>query len=108
MVEMRSLTDTSILVITDRATLKGNLLHITVSGTTNGSLLRVYVESLVPRGVNIWFEALLRPYCQGIVVFSLASASSLHGRLKCQHKGIQRPAMHGLVRPMQYWTDLKG
>ena len=39
MAEMQSLTDTSILVITDRAALKGNLLHITVSGTTNGSLL---------------------------------------------------------------------
>ena len=39
MAEMQTLTDTSILVITDRAALKGNLLHITVSGTTNGSLL---------------------------------------------------------------------
>ena len=39
MAQMRSLTDTSILVISDRAVLKGILLHVTVSGTTNGSLL---------------------------------------------------------------------
>ena len=39
MAQMRSLTDTLILVISDRAALKGNLLHITVSGTANGFLL---------------------------------------------------------------------
>ena len=39
MAQMRCLTGTSILVISDRAALKGNLLHVTVSGTTNGSLL---------------------------------------------------------------------
>ena len=37
--QMRCLTDTSISVISDRVALKGNLLHITVSGTTNGSLM---------------------------------------------------------------------
>jgi hypothetical protein len=47
MTQMRWLTGTSILAITDRAALNRNLLHVTVKftgDTTNGSLL-----SLVPR-----------------------------------------------------------
>jgi hypothetical protein len=39
MAQMRCLTGTSILVITDRAALKGNLLQVADGGTTNGSLL---------------------------------------------------------------------
>ena len=39
MAQMRSLTDTSILVITDRAALKGILLHVTVSGEAQGDAL---------------------------------------------------------------------
>jgi hypothetical protein len=44
MAQMRYLTGTSNLVISDRAALKGSLLHVTVSGTTNGFLL--WVSSL--------------------------------------------------------------
>ena len=39
MAKRRCLIDTSILVFSDREALKGNLLHVTVSGATNGWLL---------------------------------------------------------------------
>ena len=85
MTQMQCLTGTSILVITDRAALKGNLLHVIVEftgGTTNGSLLWPYVESL---------EALLPENSQRA---RPVSVSSLHERLRCHHKGIQWPVMN--------------